>query len=170
MTLNLKPGRKPRFDEQNCSYFPFTCRRYASRRSMSSPSQMDLSERRPSDLRRSMPLRRSKPRRRSRPVRRSTSSQEALLWRRSRPKRDPPLSWISRSADFKASTSRWSFVAVIRFSNSLGTGLGVFSVPGYPTATSNLCASLRTGKVGLNSGLDQRPPNGLGQASYRVGK
>ena len=105
------------------SYFPFTRSRNASRRSMISPSQMDLSERRSSDLRRSMSLRRSNPRRRSRPVRRSGPSQGGSFCRRSRPERAPPLSWISRSADSKASASRLSLVVVIRFSNSLSTSL-----------------------------------------------
>jgi len=105
----------------------FTRRRKASRRSIRSPSQMALSERRSSDLRRSMSLRRSNPRRRSRPDRRSAPSQAGWFWRRSRPERDPPLSWISRSVDFQLSASRSSLVAVIRFSHSLNTGLGVFS-------------------------------------------
>lgn len=152
------------------NYFPFTRPRNASRRSTSSLSQRTLSERRSFDLRRSIPPRRSNPRRRSRPARRSASSQGAMLWRRSWPERDPPLSWISCSAGFNPSVSRLSLVAVIRFLNSLSAGLGAFPAAGYLTRQSKLCAIPGKGKVGLNSGLKQRPTNGLGQASYRVGK
>ena len=166
----LKAGRKSGFDEQNCSYFPFTGRRNASRRSMSSNSPRAPSGRRSSDLRRSMPLRRSNPLRRSRPACRSAPSQVVLFRRRSRPERDPPLSWISRSAECEASVSRMSVRAVIRFSNSLRAGLSAFSAPDYLNWNEQALCQAGDGKAGLDSGRKQRPPIGLGQAGYRDGK
>lgn len=153
-----------------CRYCRLGSRRNASRRSMSSPSQRTRSERRSFDLRRSIPVRRSNPRRRCRPLRRSAPSKVSWFWRRSRPERDPPRSWISRSIDSEASGFRLSMAAVIRFADSLFARLALFRLPAVRFSFSKLYASRAKAVEGLSSRLTQRPPNGLGQASYRVGQ